>query len=61
MENLVMSNAEEYQNDVLEQVKAVATNRKERRVMTSIVKNVIKKAKVQYKVVTVEEWMKLYL
>jgi len=48
-------------NGVLEEIKEVAINRKERRKMTSIVKNVIKKTKVKYEVVTVEEWMKLYL
>ena len=46
MENLVMTDAQAFQDDVLEQVKEVANNRKERRVMTSIVNNVIRKAKV---------------
>jgi len=61
MENLVMTDTQAFQDDVLEQVKEIATNRKERRVMTSIVKNVIRKAKVKYDVVTVEQWIKLYL
>jgi hypothetical protein len=61
MENLVMTDAQAFQDDVLEQVKEVANNRKERRVMTSIVNNVIRKAKVKYEVVTVEQWIKLYL
>ena len=48
-------------NDILEQIKEEAINRGERRAMTSIVKSVIKKSKVQYRIVTVEEWIKLYL
>ena len=42
----------------------VAINRENRRAMTSSVKsvtNIIRKAKVKYKIVTIEDWINLYL
>ena len=57
----IIENLKDFQNEVIAEIEEIAVNRDERRMLTSVVKNVIRKAKVRYKVVTIEEWMQLFL
>jgi len=56
MKDVAIEDLENFTSEIFDEINEVAFNRKQRRVMKSVVRSVIKKAKVKYKTLTLRKW-----